>query len=252
MLSPKARAAGTGKRNRSSPAKARRVRIRIVDVTVDMDDTAASVTDPLKAFLSQHRDQPYSGRMLLELLGTMLREDHRERPAMRVLVETEPLDDPATEANTAAGTRHAHAAADQSLPSRADDIEGALDAARARGRGRVADILNGDDMLTADAFAGRLGISRMTVNVWRRDHRVLGLEGARRGHRFPAWQVGEDGKPFPALPGLFARLGGPWAVHRFLVQHHPALDGATGREALRQGRTAEALEAADGIGRDFG
>ncbi|MDG4890007.1 MULTISPECIES: XRE family transcriptional regulator [unclassified Mesorhizobium] len=130
----------------------------------------------------------------------------------------------------------------------ADDLAAALDEARARGKVRAATILVGDDMLSADQFAALLGTTRMTVNTKRQNHQVLGLEGAKRGFRFPAWQIGEDGKPFAALPRLFERLGGgPWSVYRFLVQAHPELDGMTGREALRRGKTDEALAVADSI-----
>jgi hypothetical protein len=130
----------------------------------------------------------------------------------------------------------------------ADDLAAALDEARARGKVRAATILAGDDMLSADQFAALLGISRMTVNTRRQNHQVLGLDGAKRGFRFPAWQVGEDGKPFAALPRLFERLGGgPWSVYRFLIQSHPELDGMTGREALRRGKADEALSVADSI-----
>jgi len=126
------------------------------------------------------------------------------------------------------------------------DLEPALAAARERGQARIAEILNGDDMLSVEEFARLIGTSRVTVNTKRQNHQVLGLEGARRGFRFPKWQIGEDGKPFAALPKLFDRLGGSsWAVYRFLVQHHPELDGLSGREALARGRAAEALEAAE-------
>jgi hypothetical protein len=128
------------------------------------------------------------------------------------------------------------------------DLQAALEEARQRGRVRAAEILTGADMLSADQFAALLGTSRMTVNTKRQNHQVLGLDGAKRGFRFPAWQVDEDGKPFATLPALFERLGGgPWSVYRFLVQAHPELDGLTGREALRRGKTAEALEVAESI-----
>jgi hypothetical protein len=101
-------------------------------------------------------------------------------------------------------------------------------------------------MLTVEEFARLIGTSRVTVNAKRQNHQVLGLEGARRGFRFPKWQIGEDGKPFGALPKLFDCLGGSsWPVYRFLVQHHPELDGLTGREALARGRDAGAVEAAE-------
>ena len=60
-----------------------------------------------------------------------------------------------------------------------------------------------------------------------------------------------DGKPFSALATLHERLGGAWAVYRFLVQPHGELDGLTGREALERGRTEQALEVVESIGRDF-
>ena len=127
-------------------------------------------------------------------------------------------------------------------------LETALDDARARGRTRATQILSSDDMLSADQFAALLGTSRMTVNTKRQNHQVLGLDGAKRGFRFPAWQVDKDGKPFAALPGLFERLGGgTWSVYRFLVQVHPELDGLTGREALQRGRADQVLAVADGI-----
>jgi len=130
----------------------------------------------------------------------------------------------------------------------ASDLAEALEEARARGQVRAATILAGDDMLSADQFAALLGTTRMTVNTRRQNHQVLGLDGAKRGFRFPAWQVGDDGKPFAALPRLFERLGGgPWSVYRFLVQSHPELDGMTGREALQRGKADEALAVADSI-----
>jgi hypothetical protein len=133
------------------------------------------------------------------------------------------------------------------------DLDRALAPARERGQVRVAEIMNGLEMLTADDFAARLGTTRATVNTWRQKHQVLGLEGAKRGFRFPAWQIGDDGKPFAVLPELFERLGDiPWAVYRFLIQRHPELDDLTAQEALRRGRDKDVLEAAENAGRTFG
>ena len=51
---------------------------------------------------------------------------------------------------------------------------------------------------------------------------------------------------------LFERFGdSPWAVYRFLVQSHPELDGETGRDALRKGRTADVIEAAESVAETF-
>lgn len=131
------------------------------------------------------------------------------------------------------------------------ELQEALSAARERGRVRVAEILAGDDMLSADAFAELLGTTRVTVNTKRQENKVLGLDGAKRGFRFPEWQVGSDGKPYAVLPLLHERLGNTWAVYRFLVQVHGELDGLTGREAMQQGLTKEILAAAESVGRDF-
>jgi len=129
-----------------------------------------------------------------------------------------------------------------------DNLQEALEAARGRGRARIADILSDGDMLSADEFARLIGTSRVTVNAKRQSHQVLGLEGAKRGFRFPEWQVDAEGKPFASLPALFDRLGGnPWAVYRLLVQHHPELNGQTGREALARGRSAEVIEVAESV-----
>ena len=141
----------------------------------------------------------------------------------------------------------------QAAPVAADpNLERALATARERGQRHVAEILNDPDMLSADNFARMLGTTRATINAKRQNRQLLGLEGATRGYRFPSWQIGEDGKPFAALPALFDRLGdSPWAVYRFLVQHHPELDGVTGLDALRLGRAAKVIEAAASVAEAF-
>lgn len=131
------------------------------------------------------------------------------------------------------------------------DLQAALAAARARGRLRAAEILSGDDMLNADAFARMLGTSRVTVNAKRRNGQILGLDGARRGFRFPVWQLDAEGRPYAELAMLHERLGGPWAVYRFLVQPHGELDGLTGREALARGNAKAVFAAVESAGRDF-
>jgi hypothetical protein len=127
------------------------------------------------------------------------------------------------------------------------ELQTALAAARERGRLRAAEILAGDDMLSADDFARMLGTTRVTVNTKRQSGQILGLDGAKRGFRFPVWQLDGDGKPFAELATLHERLGGPWAVYRFLVQPHGELDGLTGREALERRKGRAALEAAESV-----
>lgn len=129
-----------------------------------------------------------------------------------------------------------------------DDLKAALTEARARGKKRVSEILAADDMLTAEAFADLLGVSRVTVNTRRQSGQVLGLDGAKRGFRFPAWQLDDDGRPFEALPELHQILGGcAWAVYRFLVAPQGGLNGQTGLDALRSEKPDEVIETARGI-----
>jgi len=129
------------------------------------------------------------------------------------------------------------------------ELERALAAARERGRLRAAEILSGADMLSADAFAEQLGTSRVTVNAKRQNGQILGLDRAKRGFRFPVWQLDAEGKPYAELQALRHRLGGPWAVYRFLTQPHGELEGLTGREALERGKGEAVLAAAESIGR---
>ncbi|MER9063965.1 XRE family transcriptional regulator [Mesorhizobium sp. M0698] len=133
------------------------------------------------------------------------------------------------------------------------ELEAAVAAARERGRKRVAEIVAGEDMLSAEAFAKLLGTSRVTVNAKRQSGQVLGIDGAKRGFRFPVWQLDKDGRPFGTLPALHETLGNSaWAVYRFLVSRHGALDGRTGLRALQQGDDASVLVAAEGKARgDF-
>jgi hypothetical protein len=96
-----------------------------------------------------------------------------------------------------------------------------------------------------------LGTTRVTVNTKRQSGQVLGLDGAKRGFRFPVWQLDSNGKPFAELATLHERLGGPWAVYRFLVQPHGELNGMSGREALERRKGRATLEAAESIGSAF-
>ena len=114
---------------------------------------------------------------------------------------------------------------------------------------QVGEILHGPDMLTADAFAEMIGATRETVHKKRHRHEVLGLEGPKRGVRFPNWQVSSSGEFLPGLPQLFEALGDrPWTVYRFLLQDHPELGGARGLDALRAGHVESAISAAKAIG----
>ena len=101
-------------------------------------------------------------------------------------------------------------------------------------------------MLSGSAFAKFIGVSREAVRTKHQRHEVLGLKGAKRGLRFPKWQVTSDGGLLPDLPRLFDLLGGDsWTVYRFLTQHHPELDGDTALSTLQRGNVSQVLAAAE-------
>jgi DNA-binding transcriptional regulator YiaG len=133
-----------------------------------------------------------------------------------------------------------------------DEFKGALAEAFERGEHLATKILRQPEMLTATAFAKSLDLSRETVRQKVQKHEVLALKGAKQGHRFPRWQITSDGGLLPRLAELFDRLGGnAWTVYRFLLQHHPELDGKTALEALKVGRAEEVLAAAQNAGSAF-
>jgi hypothetical protein len=132
------------------------------------------------------------------------------------------------------------------VPDGAGELEAALTEARGRGEQLAARILNGPEMLSSDAFARRIGVTRETVRQKLARHEILGLSGAKRGVRFPAWQVMDDGRLLRGLPELFARLGHAWTVYRFLVQQqHPELGRRTALAALKDGDVEAVLSVAE-------
>jgi hypothetical protein len=133
-----------------------------------------------------------------------------------------------------------------------DDLDAALSEARERGVSRAVEILSGREMLSAADFAKFIGVSREAVRAKYQRNEVLGLKGAKRGLRYPKWQVTSDGGLLPELPRLFEVLGGEsWTIYRFLTQHHPELEGDTALSALQRGKVEEVLAAAGNIAGAF-
>lgn len=187
-------------------------------------------------------------KALMEVLGETIDESRKSGRSMGFMVEVDrtgqPRILPARNLPAKAEPKPAAQSADE------DNLDRALDAARERGRLRAAEVLSGEEMLSAEEFAELLGVSRVTVNAKRQKHEILALEGAKRGFRFPAWQIDENGKPFDVLPKLFELLGdSPWTVYRFLVQRHAELDGASAQDYLRRGRIDQVVETAESVAR---
>lgn len=121
------------------------------------------------------------------------------------------------------------------------EARAALRRAYKRGADTAEGLLAGPDMLSSDQIAQRLGLSREAVLQKRRRGDLLGIEGAKRGVRFPEWQLGQDGLPIAALRELHDVLGEPWAVFRFLRQQHAEFGMRTGLQVAADRRRAAAL-----------
>lgn len=132
------------------------------------------------------------------------------------------------------------------------EFEAAMAAALERGRASTARILSRPEMRTSDQFAALLGVSRETVNRLRMRHEVLALQGAKRGFKYPDWQI-VDGAPLKGLPQLHAVLqNSPWEVYRFLLEEHDSLGGQRALDLLKTGRVELVLKAAEALNRGTG
>ncbi len=75
------------------------------------------------------------------------------------------------------------------------------------------------EMLNTAYIANLLGMSEEGARLKRKRHEILGLESAKRGIRYPAWQILENRQLLSALPSLLAMLGDdPWRQQR---KRHP-------------------------------
>jgi hypothetical protein len=191
--------------------------------------------------------KPEQVHLLIERYGEALEKSSREGHTFSFRVNVDP-----TGEAVAAPLEQATSSERAEIDEENIELEQALAAARDRGRIRAAEILSGKDMRSADELAELLHTTRVTINAKRQNGQLLGLDGAKRGFRFPVWQLNRDGKPYPELPALRERLGSPWAIFRFLIQPHDELDGLTGRDALERGEGDALIEVAESVGRgDF-
>lgn len=224
----------------------------MVDAGVTLPEGAAGFTFTAPSNAAEVlAGKPAKVKPLLQRYGEAVSESREAGRPVSFRVDVDP-DGRATVAPVEEPAKAGEAFPVEEAGERSAELGEALVAARERGRIRAAEILSGEDMLSADAFAQLLGTTRVTVNTKRQNGRLLGLDGARRGFRFPVWQLDAEGKPYPEIPALLERLGAPWAVYRFLAQPQGALDGLTGREALGRGKGPAVVAAAEGIARgDF-
>ena len=128
-----------------------------------------------------------------------------------------------------------------------------LAGALARGAARREEILAAaGGALSPQAVADRTGMSRQTVNTWRRQGQLLALPHGQRAHVFPACQFGRRG-PLEGLQKVLAatRFRDPWGQLEVLLAPSPELDGQSPIEALRGGKVTEAIAVVGDTGNPF-
>jgi len=189
-------------------------------------------------FDSIKRPQAEAIRSFAKLVSEATEDSQDKRPRRRLVVKMDP--------KRRVPMFEIEDADTNTVPTESNDLDTALTEARERGVSRAVEILSGREMLSAAEFAKFIGVSREAVRGKQQRGEILGLLGAKRGLRFPKWQVTPNGKLLPDLPRLFKLLGGDsWTVYRFLIQHHPELEGDTALSALLRGKVEKVLAAAE-------
>lgn len=119
-----------------------------------------------------------------------------------------------------------------STPAMDPDVAEAVSRAQARSRETAASILEQSDMLTGENIAQRMGMSRQAVHKAAIANKLLALEGAKRGLRYPEWQLDDTGVRCKGLQEVLDLVGNGWEAWRFLAASG---DGVSNRERLRSG-----------------
>jgi hypothetical protein len=103
-------------------------------------------------------------------------------------------------------------------------------------------------VLSSAQMAELLGVSRQSVDNWRKTGKLFALSTGKHGYHYPVWQLhtSKDG----LLPGLSEVMSiledfGPWVQATFMLNGNKALGGSTPLSELRRGRVAEVVAAAE-------
>lgn len=171
--------------------------------------------------------------MLGELIPSMVRSIEAETALVRIRTRmpAEPV-----------------AASDRPSPSKvAPQIVGLVSEAKAKA---VSDLLRQPDMLSSAKFADKLNVSRQQLNEWRKLGKVLAIEGAKRGFRYPAWQLGKDGMVFRGVGEILAAFDGRHlAAYRFLTSPLETLNSRAPVTLLGKRERGRLLELAQSVQR---
>lgn len=122
--------------------------------------------------------------------------------------------------------------AGHAAPAMDPDVAEAVARAQARGRETAASILQQPDMLSGEDIAQRMGMSRQAVHKAAVTNKLLALEGAKRGFRYPEWQLDDAGVRRKGLLEVLDLVGNGWEAWRFFAA---SADGTSNRERLRSG-----------------
>ncbi len=109
-------------------------------------------------------------------------------------------------------------------------------------------------LLSSDELAARVGLkTRQSVHDWLKKGRIVGWQGARRGHVFPEGQIDERGRPLEGLDRVVGMFGDGYAAWVWLTTPRPSLDGAMPLTLLAGGEIDRVAKAAEGhLQGDFG
>jgi hypothetical protein len=109
--------------------------------------------------------------------------------------------------------------------------------ARLRGTRQKEAMLSAEGGTASSAELGKLlGISRQAVDNRRKKNKLLALETAGHGYRYPLWQVAEQ-KVLPGVKNSLAELKDedPWMTLQFFLRDNARLAGARPLDLLRGG-----------------
>ena len=192
------------------------------------------------------RQPPSPLPLLKDFLKIVLEQSHEHRPAQTKRATGKALENLEEAISFIVAKQFANLAIlDVGLPSPQEPnptpgYDAAVDAgAQARTR-----IFKSPDMLSSEQLADRLGVSRETVNQWRRERQLLGLSNGTRSLRYPEWQAEPPIRA--SLPSILHALSQfeAWNIYLFLTQGNPLLQGASPLEKLRLGEIDAVLRTA--------
>jgi hypothetical protein len=102
-------------------------------------------------------------------------------------------------------------------------------------------------LLTSDELAARAGLkTRQSVHDWLKKGKIIGWQGARRGHVFPDGQLDDRGRPLKGLDRIAPQFEDGYAAWVWLTTPRAALDAATPLDRLREGEVDRVALAAEG------